>query len=100
MSTFRNAVVSLPGKERIARTPFGARVVIHVTAAETGGAFAMWETFTPPGGGPTLIHTHARPRSFASYAVSIVSNAATTSSTPLRVPSSFCHRMCDTPGET
>ncbi|MBP1882447.1 cupin domain-containing protein [Sinorhizobium mexicanum] len=59
MSPFRNAVVSLPGKERTAKTPFGAKVVIHVTAAETGGAFAMWETFTPPGGGPAP-HMHTR----------------------------------------
>lgn len=59
MSTFRNAVVSLPGKERIAKTPFGAKVVIHVTAADTEGAFGMWETFTPPGHGPAP-HTHTR----------------------------------------
>lgn len=59
MSTFRNAVVSLPSNERIAKTPFGAKVVIHATAAETGGAFGMWETFTPPGHGPAL-HTHTR----------------------------------------
>ncbi len=42
MSDFRNAVVSLPGRERIARTPFGAMIVIHATAAETGGAFGIW----------------------------------------------------------
>jgi quercetin dioxygenase-like cupin family protein len=59
MPTFNNAVVSLPGKERIARTPFGARIVIHATAADTGGAFGMWETFTPPGEGPAP-HTHTR----------------------------------------
>jgi quercetin dioxygenase-like cupin family protein len=59
MSTFRKAVVSWPGKERIARTPFGAKIVIHATAAETGGAFGMWETFTPPGQGPAP-HTHTR----------------------------------------
>ncbi|MCA1404120.1 cupin domain-containing protein [Ensifer sp. IC3342] len=59
MSTFQNAVVSLPGKERIAKTPFGANVVIHATAAETGGAFGMWETFTPPAHGPAP-HTHTR----------------------------------------
>ncbi|MBY3035752.1 cupin domain-containing protein [Rhizobium laguerreae] len=59
MSSFRNAVVSLPGKERVASTPFGARIVIHATAAETGGAFGMWETFTPPGHGPAP-HTHTR----------------------------------------
>lgn len=59
MSSFRNAVVSLPGKERVARTPFGARIVIHATAAETGGALGMWETFTPTGHGRAP-HTHTR----------------------------------------
>jgi mannose-6-phosphate isomerase-like protein (cupin superfamily) len=49
----------LPGHERVARTPFGARIVIHATAAETGGALGMWETFTPPGEGPAP-HTHTR----------------------------------------
>ena len=56
---FDRAVVSTPGKERIARTPFGARVVIHATAADTNGAFGMWETFTPPGQGPAP-HAHTR----------------------------------------
>ena len=59
MAKFNKAVVSLPGKERIAKTPFGARIVIHATAEETGGAFGMWETFTPPGQGPAP-HTHTR----------------------------------------
>ncbi|MEP9372861.1 cupin domain-containing protein [Mesorhizobium sp. KR1-2] len=59
MSHFVKAVVSTPGHQRIARTPFGARVVIHATAAETNGAFGMWETFTPPGQGPAP-HTHTR----------------------------------------
>lgn len=67
MSTFRNAVVSLPGRERIAKTPFGAKVVIHVTAAETGGAFGMWETFTPPGPRPGSSHSHTRDRSVSRY---------------------------------
>ncbi|ARO24622.1 hypothetical protein TAL182_CH02875 [Rhizobium sp. TAL182] len=40
----------MAGGERIAKTPFGARIVIHATAVETGGAFGLWETFTPPGG--------------------------------------------------
>jgi len=56
---FDRAVVSMPGKERVARTPFGAPVVIHATAAETNGAFGMWETFTPPGQGPAP-HMHTR----------------------------------------
>jgi mannose-6-phosphate isomerase-like protein (cupin superfamily) len=59
MAEFETAVVSTPGRERIARTPFGARIVIHATADQTGGAFGSWETFTPPGGGPAP-HTHSR----------------------------------------
>ena len=59
MGSFEKAVVSMPGAERIARTPFGAPVVIHATASETNGAFGMWETFTPPGRGPAP-HTHTR----------------------------------------
>ncbi len=59
MPTFAKAVVSLPGRERVAWTPFGGRVVIHATAEETGGAFGMWETFTPPGQGPAP-HLHTR----------------------------------------
>lgn len=49
MSIFQTAIVSRPDDERIAKTPFGAKIVIHATAAETNGAFGMWETFTPPG---------------------------------------------------
>jgi quercetin dioxygenase-like cupin family protein len=56
---FDRAVVSAPGKERTARTPFGAPIVIHVTAADTNGALGMWETFTLPGKGPAP-HTHTR----------------------------------------
>lgn len=59
MAGFHRAVVSVPGKERVATTPFGARVVIHATAEETNGAFGMWETFTPPGQGPAP-HMHTR----------------------------------------
>jgi quercetin dioxygenase-like cupin family protein len=59
MTDFTKAVVSLPGHERKARTPFGAEVHIHASAAETNGAFGMWETFTPPGQGPAP-HTHPR----------------------------------------
>ena len=59
MADFTKAVVSMPGKERFARAPFGGRVIIHATAEETGGAFGMWETFTPPGQGPAP-HTHTR----------------------------------------
>lgn len=59
MQTFDAPVVSMPGKERFARAPFGGRVIIHATAEETGGAFGMWETFTPPGQGPAP-HAHTR----------------------------------------
>jgi quercetin dioxygenase-like cupin family protein len=59
MTDFHRALTSVPGRERTARTPFGAPVVIHATAAETGGALGMWETFTPPGQGPAP-HTHTR----------------------------------------
>lgn len=59
MSTFKTAIVSRPDNERIAKTPFGAKIVIHATAAETNGAFGMWETFTPPGQGPAP-HMHTR----------------------------------------
>ncbi len=59
MGRFETAVVSVPGHERTACTPFGARIVIHATAEETGGAFGSWETFTPPGQGPAP-HTHTR----------------------------------------
>jgi mannose-6-phosphate isomerase-like protein (cupin superfamily) len=59
MAEFKKAVVSAPGRERTARTPFGARIVIHATAEETAGALGMWETFTPPGQGPAP-HTHTR----------------------------------------
>lgn len=59
MTAFNKAAVSLPGKERIAKAPMGARVIIHATAEETGGAFGIWETRVPPGQGPTP-HAHSR----------------------------------------
>ena len=59
MEGFVRAVSSVPGHQRAARVPFGAMVLIHATAVETGGAFGMWETFTPPGQGP-LPHIHTR----------------------------------------
>lgn len=34
-------------------------MVIHATAAETGGSLGMWESFTPPGQGPAP-HMHTR----------------------------------------
>jgi quercetin dioxygenase-like cupin family protein len=57
--TFEQAHVSLPSAPRVARTPFGASMAIHALAYETGGAFGIWDTFTPPGQGPAP-HTHTR----------------------------------------
>lgn len=59
MPDFSNAVASIPGRERIARAPHGAKVVIHATTVDTAGVFGSWETFTPPGKGPAP-HTHTR----------------------------------------
>lgn len=59
MSSFHNAIVSMPGRERVARHPHGGRIVIHATAEETGGALGMWDTFSAPGTGPTR-HVHTR----------------------------------------
>lgn len=59
MAIFNRAAVSIPGHDRQARTPFGTSIVIHATGAETGGAFGMWDTFTPPGMGPAP-HMHTR----------------------------------------
>ena len=59
MAILSKAVVSMPDKQRVARTPVGAPIVIHATAEETGGALGMWETFTPPGQGPAP-HMHTR----------------------------------------
>lgn len=100
MSSFRNAVVSFPGQERVARTPFGAMIVIHATAAETGGAFGMWK--------PSRRRVMVRPRtrirgrrkSLGSSEGSTDSIAATRNSTRLLEPSSFSRRMYNTAGET
>jgi quercetin dioxygenase-like cupin family protein len=59
VSTFVKAQVSTPNTGRVAKTPFGASMVIHAVASETGGAFGIWDTFTPPGQGPAP-HTHTR----------------------------------------
>ena len=59
LAHFSKAIVSQPGRERIAPAPFGGHVVVHATAEETGGTLGMWETFTPPGKGPHD-HTHTR----------------------------------------
>lgn len=59
MTDFVKPVVSMPGSERIARAPMGARVIIHATAEQTAGAFGIWETLVPPGKGPEP-HSHDR----------------------------------------
>jgi len=59
MGRFDGAVVSLPGRERLARHAHGGHVVIHATAEETGGTVGSWETFSAPGGGPNW-HMHSR----------------------------------------
>lgn len=57
--SFVKAQVSMPDTGRVAQTPFGARMVVHALASETGGALGIWDTFTPPGQGPAP-HTHTR----------------------------------------
>jgi quercetin dioxygenase-like cupin family protein len=59
MDGFERAVASLPGRERVYRNSHGGEIYIHATAAETGGAIGMWETFSAPGTGPHR-HTHTR----------------------------------------
>lgn len=59
MPAFDRAVVSIPGKQRLGQTPFGAPMVVHASAAETGGSLGAWDTITPPGRGPAG-HMHTR----------------------------------------
>ncbi|QPB18271.1 cupin domain-containing protein [Rhizobium sp. 007] len=59
MTIFNRAVVSLPGRERIARHLHDGQVFIHATTEETGGVLGMWETFSAPGTGPAP-HMHTR----------------------------------------
>jgi mannose-6-phosphate isomerase-like protein (cupin superfamily) len=59
MPAFDRAVVSIPGSQRYGQTPFGAPMVIHAAAAETGGTLGGWDTITPPGRGPAG-HMHTR----------------------------------------
>ncbi len=58
MGKFDRAIVSLPGKERVARTMRGP-AYMHATALDTDGAIGMWDVVVPPGKGPTR-HTHTR----------------------------------------
>ena len=59
MSMFDRAVVSIPGRQRLGQTPFGAPMVVHATAGETGGSLGAWDTITRPGAGPAG-HMHTR----------------------------------------
>lgn len=59
MPEFGRVVASFPGRERVYRNSHGGQIFIHATAAETGGAVGMWETFSAPGTGPHR-HTHTR----------------------------------------
>lgn len=64
------AHVSSPGNERVAMTPFGARMFIQALASETNGAFGVWDTFTAPGEGPAP-HIHTRETEMFRVVVSI-----------------------------
>jgi hypothetical protein len=94
MTAFRKAVISTPGKERITRTPFGDRIVIHATAQETNGAYGVWETFPEPGKGRPCTRIRARPNVFASCAAHTAFGAARTSLMFLPAPLSYSLRMC------
>lgn len=59
MSAFDRAFVALPGRERLARHGHGGPILIRATAGETGGAYGIWETVSPPGTGPGR-HVHTR----------------------------------------
>lgn len=59
MPAFDRAVVSIPGSQRYGQTPFGAPMVIHAAATETGGSLGAWDTITPSGRGPAG-HMHTR----------------------------------------
>jgi mannose-6-phosphate isomerase-like protein (cupin superfamily) len=56
---FRRAHVSRPDGQRLVKSSFGEPLVIHATAADTGGAFGIWEASVAPGAGP-LPHAHTR----------------------------------------
>lgn len=59
VQAFARAVVSKPDAQRLVTSSFGQPVVIHATAAETGGAFGIWESGALPGTGPAM-HIHTR----------------------------------------
>lgn len=58
VAVFDKAVVSFPGRERVARTLRGP-AFIHATALDTNGMIGMFDVVVPPGKGPTR-HTHTR----------------------------------------
>ncbi len=51
-------VIVPPGTGRVL-TAFGDTLTVKVSGEQTGGAFALGEAVTPPGGGPPL-HCHER----------------------------------------
>ena len=57
--SFDTALISYPHSPKLGRAPHGSPILVHATALQTGGAFGSWETFVPPGKGPTE-HTHSR----------------------------------------
>lgn len=52
MSTAGNLTPTVvpPGAGRVIRA-FGSEIIVHLGAAETGGAYTMFTVLTPPGGG-------------------------------------------------
>lgn len=57
---FDQPVTSMPESYRFAGDGRGGRGgIVHLTAAQTGGALGMWESHPPPGSGPNW-HTHTR----------------------------------------
>jgi mannose-6-phosphate isomerase-like protein (cupin superfamily) len=56
---FDQPVTSAPDSYRYAGNGRGGRGIIHLTAAETGGALGMWESHPAPGSGPSW-HMHTR----------------------------------------
>lgn len=58
MPAFDKALVSLPGKERLAH-PLGDTMIIHATAEETNGAVGIFEGIISARGGVDL-HRHTK----------------------------------------
>lgn len=100
VSNFTRAQVSLPGNERVAMTPFGAKLVIHALKSETDGSFGIWDTFTPPGRVQHHIHTPVRQNCSGSCRAHTDFGAAIRSSMRRPARSWFCRPTLSTPGAT